>query len=85
LGSLSKEFAMATSSVNNNSINTAAYVAPQQQDNAARQAQEVQAAQTQETQAAQQQVQQSAPPPQEARPVVNTQGQTTGRLVNETA
>lgn len=76
---------MATSSVNNNSINTAAYVAPQQ-DNAARQAQEVQAAQTQETQAAQQQSQQSAPPPpQEPRPVVNTQGQTTGRLVNETA
>jgi hypothetical protein len=75
---------MATSGVNNNSINTAAYVAPQQ-DNAARQAQEVQATQAQETQAAQQQVQQSAPPPQEARPVVNTQGQTTGRLVNETA
>jgi hypothetical protein len=75
---------MATSSVNNNSINTAAYVAPQQ-DNAARQAQEVQAAQAQETQAVQQQSQQSAPPPQETRPVVNTQGQTTGRLVNETA
>jgi hypothetical protein len=75
---------MATSSVNNNSINTAAYVAPQQ--DSARQAQEVQAAQTQETQAAQQQSQQSAPPPpQEPRPVVNTQGQTTGRLVNETA
>lgn len=68
---------MAISSVNSNSINTAAYVAPQQ-DNAAAQAQEVQAAQAQETQ-------QSAPPPQEARPVVNTQGQTTGRLVNETA
>ncbi|EYC52848.1 hypothetical protein AZ34_09355 [Hylemonella gracilis str. Niagara R] len=75
---------MAISSVNSNSINTAAYVAPQQ-DNAAAQAQEVQAAQAQETQAAQQQTQQSAPPPQEARPVVNTQGQTTGRLVNETA
>ncbi len=74
---------MAVSSVSANSINTAAYVAPQQ--DSAQQAEAAQQAQAQQAQA-QQQVQQSAPPPvQESRPVVNSQGQTTGRIVNETA
>ncbi|QBK05564.1 hypothetical protein DW355_13195 [Hylemonella gracilis] len=75
---------MAVSSVNANSINTAAYVAPQQ-DNAARQTEEVESAQTQAAETNRQPPQQSAPEPQESRPAVNTQGQTTGRLVNETA
>ena len=78
---------MAVSSVNANSINTAAYVAPQQ-DASARQAEEVESARTQATEASEtseQQAQQSAPAPQESRPVVNSQGQTTGRLVNESA
>lgn len=75
---------MAVSSVNANSINTAAYVAPQQ-DNAARQAEEVESTQAQAAEASRQQPQQSVAEPQEARPVVNAQGQTTGRLVNESA
>lgn len=75
---------MAVSSVNANSINTAAYVAPQQ-DNSARQAEEVESTQAQAAQASRQAPPQSPAEPQEARPVVNTQGQTTGRLVNESA
>jgi hypothetical protein len=75
---------MAVSSVSANSINTAAYVAPQQ-DNSTRQAEEVQ---QQNAQAQAAEASRQAPPasaPQESRPVVNTQGQTTGQLVNETA
>lgn len=75
---------MAVSSVNANSINTAAYVAPQQ-DNSARQVEEAESTQAQAAEASRQQPEQSAAEPQEARPVVNTQGQTTGRLVNESA